>query len=268
MAPDEMSSKTPADVGLLTATEPPPYTILNPGAEHDLLLVCDHASRYIPKSLDSLGLDAAAIRCHLAVDIGAREVTEQCASALGVTTVLCGYSRLVVDCNRELTDPAAFLEFGDGVEVPGNRNLSAEEKTARATAIYWPYHNAITAEIERLQQSGQAPALVSIHSFTPVLDGVSRPWEIGVLWDADPATAKMFVAGFEDAGFVVGDNLPYSGKAPQDFTIDHHAEGAGLPHVGIEIRQDISGSAGGAARVSKALATILRQLASRSEVRG
>lgn len=224
---------------VLAADEPQPFVIRNPDSKVPILLVCDHASRRFPKSLGTMGLDPVARRCHLALDIGAGSLTEKLAASLGATAVLCQYSRLIVDCNRQLMDPGAFLEFGDGVVVPGNRNLHQAEKDARANEIYWPYHEAVDGQIKRLREVSVNPVLVSIHSFTPVMNGESRTWEMGVLWDQDRATAKIFVHDLRAAGYLVGDNEPYSGKAPQDFTIDHHAERISLPHVGIEIRQDL-----------------------------
>jgi len=224
------------------------------------LLVCDHASRIFPRALGDLGLDPLARRCHLAIDIGAEALTIQLARSLGVTAVLAGYSRLVVDCNRHLLDPGAFLEFGDGIVVPGNRNLAAGQKALRAKAIYWPYHDAIDAEIKRLAGRGFSPAVIAIHSFTPVLDGVSRPWEFGVLWDADRRISDILLRTLADAGFTVGDNEPYSGRAPQDFTIDNHAEAAGLPHVGIEVRQDLIDHNEGVRKVAGILHEIIERI--------
>jgi predicted N-formylglutamate amidohydrolase len=226
------------EASLLSASEPSPFYVLNPLAESPILLVCDNASCRIPGTLGDMGLDPFARRCHLAIDIGAGKLTEQLARSLGVTAVVAQYSRLVVDCNRELMDPGAFLEYGDGILVPGNRNLTQADKDARANAIYWPYHNAIDKQIQRLRALGPPPAFISIHSFTPVLNGVSHDVEMGVLWDKDARLSDVFIEEFRAAGFLTGDNVPYSGRAPQDFTIDHHAEEIGLPHVGIEVRQD------------------------------
>lgn len=242
---------------LLAVNEPPPFVIRNAGSTRPVLLVCDHASRRIPKSLGTLGLDPVARRCHLALDIGAGDLTESLAERLGVTAVLCGYSRLVVDCNRELMDPGAFLEFGDGIVVPGNRKLHQVDKDLRANEIYWPYHNAIAAQISRLRAQGVDPVFVSIHSFAPVLNGECRTWEMGVLWDKDRRTADMFINDLRAAGYLVGDNEPYSGKAPQDFTVDRHAESIGIPHVGIEIRQDLIFRQDGVARIADLLQEIL-----------
>ncbi|NNC77972.1 MAG: N-formylglutamate amidohydrolase, partial [Woeseiaceae bacterium] len=159
---------------LLAPDEPPPYFVMHPEAEQPILLVCDHASCRFPESLGDLGLDPFARRCHLAIDIGAGSLTEFLADALGVTAVVAQYSRLVVDCNRNLMDPGAFLAYGDGILVPGNNSLRQSDKDARATAIYWPYHGAIDEQLGRLAATGKAPAFISVHSFTPVLNGEAR----------------------------------------------------------------------------------------------
>jgi len=245
---------------LISAAEPSPYYVHNAVSEAPVLLVCDHASCRFPESLGDMGLDPFARRCHLAIDIGAGSLTECLSDSLGVTAVLAQYSRLVVDCNRELLDPGAFLEFGDGIIVPGNRSLSQAGKDARAREIYWPYHQAIDQQIARLQSLGPPPAFISIHSFTPVMNGETRHWEVGVLWDTDARLPDIFLEGFREAGYVTGDNEPYSGKAPQDYTIDHHAESIGIPHVGIEIRQDLIDNIAGVERVAAAMHKIIASI--------
>ncbi len=258
--PTEGTINNPEDSEFLAADEPPPFTVLNGDAQTPVLLVCDHASCRLPASLGDMGLDPPARRCHLAVDIGAGTLTRQLAASLSVTAVLSEYSRLVVDCNRQLLDPGAFLEYGDGVLIPGNRNLRPDQKALRADLLYWPYHNAIGEEIKRLQALGTPPAVLAIHSFTPVLNGVARPWHMGVLWDTDKRLPDVFLKELGEAGFLVGDNEPYSGKAPQDFTIDYHAEANGLPHVGIEIRQDLIDDEAGVAEIAKVFVGIIRTI--------
>ena len=248
---------------LLTSSEPSPFYVVNPLSAAPILLVCDHASCRFPRALGDMGLDPFARRCHLAIDIGAGKLTETLAKSLGVTAVIAQYSRLIVDCNRQLMDPGAFLEYGDGILVPGNRNLSQADKDARANAIYWPYHNAIDEQVKRLRAIGPDPLMVSIHSFTPVLNGVAREVQMGVLWDADPRTAEIFVEEFREAGFLTGDNEPYSGKAPQDFTIDHHAESIGLPHVGIEVRQDLVDDIAGVEEIAPIMHRIIESVPER-----
>ncbi len=248
---------------LLSSEEPGPFRVLSPLANAPILLVCDHASCRFPKSLGDMGLDPFARRCHLAIDIGAGALTEKLADSLDVTAVVQNYSRLVVDCNRQLMDPGAFLEYGDGILVPGNHNLHQADKDVRANALYWPYHCAIDEQIERLRKMGPPPAFISIHSFTPVLNGESRAWQIGVLWDKDERLREIFLEDFRAAGYYVGDNEPYSGKAPQDFTIDRHAEGIGLPHIGIEIRQDLLDDEAGVAEIAGVMHKIIASIPER-----
>ena len=238
------------DKTLLAPDEPVPFIILNPDAVVPVLLVCDHASHRFPRSLGTMGLDYLNRHSHVVHDIGAGALVEMLANNLGVTAVLCQYSRLIVDCNRELVDHNAFLKFNDGVDIPANHNLRSDEKEKRASEIYWPYHNAIEGQIGRLKDQGINPVFISVHSFSPVINGEARKWEIGVLWDKDSTTAEFFLSNLGEAGYFVGDNKPYSGKDPEDFTIDHHAEPSGLPHVGIEIRQDLIHHSDGIKRIS------------------
>jgi predicted N-formylglutamate amidohydrolase len=253
---------------LLSADEPGPFRVLNPLAELPILLVCDHASCQFPKSLGDMGLDPFARRCHLAVDIGAGPLTQRLAASLDVTAVLAQYSRLVMDCNRQLMDPSAFLQFGDGILVPGNRNLHQDEKDRRAKMIYWPYHEAVDEQVQRLRSAGPAPSFIAVHSFTPVMNGEARPWEMGVLWDTDTRLRDIFLEDFSAAGYLVGDNEPYSGKAPQDFTIDHHAEEIGLPHIGIEIRQDLIDDDEGVDEIAAVMHRIIDSIPKRLENMG
>lgn len=251
------------DKPLLGPGEPSPFHVINPLSEKPVMLVCDHASCRFPAALGDMGLDPFARRCHLAIDIGAGSLTEKLAEGLGVTAVLAQYSRLVVDPNRDLMDPGAFLEYGDGILVPGNRNLHQADKDRRADAIYWPYHRAIDDQIGRLKAAGPPPAFIAVHSFTPVLNGEAREWQIGVLWDKDKRLADIFIEEFRAAGYVTGDNEPYSGKAPQDFTIDNHAEPIGLPHVGIEIRQDLVHDVAGVEKMAALMQDIIESIPGR-----
>jgi predicted N-formylglutamate amidohydrolase len=261
--PPEGTDNNSKNTVLLAENEPAPFVVKNPDATAPILLVCDHASRRFPRALGTMGLDPFARRCHLAVDIGAGALTEALADSLGVTAVLCQYSRLIVDCNRQLMDPGAFLEFGDGVIIPGNRSLHQQDKDVRAKDIYWPYHGAVEAQVSRFRDMDTDPVFISIHSFTPVLNGESRTWEMGVLWDKDRVTAEIFVNDLREAGYLVGDNEPYSGKAPQDFTIDHHAEQIGIPHVGIEIRQDLILHDDGVERIAEVMHKIIASIPAR-----
>ncbi len=225
---------------LLGADEPGPVSVVDRLPVRPALLVCDHASARIPAVLGTLGLPPERLADHIALDIGAAALTRFLSESLGLPAVLAEYSRLVVDCNRRLDDPTAFPECSDGVRIPGNAALDARARELRAEALYWPYHHEIRNRLSAMESMVSAPALIAIHSFTPKMDGRTRPWHIGILWDKDPRIPKALMARLRELPEVcVGDNEPYSGRHPADFTVDHHAEAEGLAHVSIEVRQDL-----------------------------
>jgi len=243
---------------LLGADDPPPFVILNEHGAAPALLVCDHASRAFPGQLRRLGLPELATWQHLAWDIGAAELTRGLAAALDAPAVLAGYSRLVVDCNRPPEDSEAFRTVSDGYEIPGNHSLTDFDRAVRLASIFDPYHEAIGAMLNGFRARGVVPYFVSVHTFTPSLGGHDRPWHVGVLWDRDEASARFLLSGLRaEPGLVVGDNLPYSGKHPADFTVHQHAESAGLPYVCLEIRQDQFESPAGTERWVRRLARLI-----------
>mgnify|MGYP000857258481 FL=1 len=245
---------------LLDPSEPRPFEVINSEVSRPVLLACDHASNRVPRSLAGLGLSEASLQRHIAIDIGAGDVTRYLARMLDTTAVLCNYSRLVVDCNRAPADPTCILALSDGDWVPGNQDLSDEDRWRRIHEIHQPYHQTIDMQLDRLHQDPYWPALISIHSFTPFFDQVHRPWEIGVLWDTDPRIALPLLEKLAARGVMVGDNEPYSGKHPADHTMDHHAELDRLPHVSIEIRQDLIGDPEGVKKWAQCLGEVLEEI--------
>ena len=246
------------DSPLLAARDAQVFELLDKEPSVPVLIVCDHASRRIPESFGDLGLPSQYLYKHIAWDIGAGALARSLSEKLQLPAVLAGYSRLLVDCNRNLDDPSAFPEASDGIPVPGNQALSQLERQQRIDAFYWPYHHAIRDRIRLLESLAPAPALIALHSFTPALDGVSRPWHVGVMWNKDHRIALALIQNLAAMdGVVVGDNQPYSGRHPADFTIDHHAEAEGLPHAGIEVRQDLVQTEEGVAEWSERLAQVL-----------
>ena len=253
----------PLPAPLLGPGDPPPFILFNPEGETPLVLVCDHASNTIPAALGQLGLGPAELAQHIAWDIGAAQVTRLLAARLDASAVLGGYSRLVIDCNRSPGDPTSIAEVSDGVAIPRNQNLDDAQADARLNAVFWPYHHAITQALAHRWRHGQgrAPALIAIHSFTPAMNGLQRPWYLGVLWNRDPRLAGPLIARFRaNPDLCVGDNQPYSGR-DVGFTMDTHGGAAGLPHVEIEIRQDLIADEEGcerwAAVAGEALAAVL-----------
>lgn len=252
---------------LIAADEPPAFEEIAGGTRRPVLLVCDHASRLIPRALRSLGLPEAATWRHIAWDIGAAELTRALARRLEVPAVLACYSRLVIDCNRRLEDPTSIVAECDGQIVPGNLGLAGEQRAQRAREFFEPYHRAIDAALERMVDGAQVPVLVSIHSFTPILGGKARPWHCGVLWDRDPRLALPVIESLRrESGLVVGDNEPYSGRHPEGYTVDAHAQRRGWPHLCIEVRQDLIEEPSGVEQWAERLVRVLVPLLDQAEL--
>ena len=225
---------------LLAADEPAPHEVIPADSDRPVVLACDHASRRLPWSLGTLGVPERYLDDHIAWDIGAAAVTRILCRHLRCGAVLGNYSRLVVDLNRDLKDPAAFPEISDGVLIPGNLNLGEAQRAERSRSLFHPFHEALRRATEALTSVDRRPAMMTIHSFTPRQHGLRRPWDIGVLWDVDARLPLRLMEQLRAMGGIrVADNMPYSGRHPADFTLDHHAEPRGLAHAGIEIRQDL-----------------------------
>ena len=231
---------------LLGPDDPQPFTVFNRDATAPVLFLCDHASRTVPRSLEQLGLPDEELNRHIGWDIGAAAVALLLAESFKARLVTSGYSRLVIDCNRQPGYPSSIPPISDGTVVPGNREVDEVERAARAEACFWPYHRAIDAEIGELMGMGPKPALVIIHSFTPRMNAFDRPWQLGILWDEDPRLAVPLLQYLQQQkDIVVGDNEPYSGRSDQEYTIGAHAVPNDLPRVSIEIRQDLIGDEAG-----------------------
>ncbi|HUN53231.1 MAG TPA: N-formylglutamate amidohydrolase [Candidatus Sulfotelmatobacter sp.] len=236
-------------------------SLINADSTAPFLLVCDHASRALPARYGTLGLQESELWRHIAWDIGAADVTRRLAALLDAPAVLSGTSRLLVDCNRGTDDPTFICQVSDGTVVPGNRGLDAAEIRHRIDSYYEPYHRAIAAALERARRHGPAPALVSVHSFTPVMRGFQRPWHVGILWGKDPRLAEPLMRYLgDDPALVVGDNQPYSGRSNLGGTMQRHGAASGLPHVLIELRQDLIDTHHGAEAWASRLAAALRRL--------
>jgi predicted N-formylglutamate amidohydrolase len=246
---------------LLTADDPKAFEIVNEAGRAPVLLICDHASNAVPSRLAGLGLDEATLALHVAWDIGAAVVTRHLAVLLDARAVLSGYSRLVIDCNRPLDDPTSIAGESDGIEVPGNFGLSPADRAARADACFHPYHTAIDGELAGFTAGGVVPAVISVHSFTPMMRGFARPWHVGILWDKDRRLPVPLIAALAaDPALVVGDNQPYSAREPAGHSVHTHAALAGLPHVAIELRQDLIATPDGAGAWAAILAAALQPI--------
>jgi predicted N-formylglutamate amidohydrolase len=245
---------------LLAADEPPPVTVYNENGPSPFVIVADHAGNLMPRSLGRLSVPQSERERHIAWDIGIAGVCRLLADRLGATLVQQNYSRLVIDCNRTPGSVTSIPVTSEFTRVPGNLGLSKGGKAARVREIFLPYHQRIEAEFERRRYAGRPVALIAMHSFTPVFKGVPRPWHAGVLYNRDPRFAHLLMLLLRgETGLLVGDNEPYSVTDASDYTIPVHGEQRGVPHVAIEIRQDLISSTQGQREWSALLARLLPQ---------
>jgi predicted N-formylglutamate amidohydrolase len=201
------------------------------------LIVCEHASNYIPDEYGNLGLDAETLQSHIAWDPGALEVAVNLSVLLDAPLVAQSVSRLLYDCNRPTHEASAVPERSEIFRVPGNEGLTDKQRADRAERIYFPFRERLAAEIAARPSP---PAIVTIHSFTPIYHGVSREVEIGILHDSDTRLADaMLAAAGSGNGFVVRRNEPYGPQDGVTHTLREHAVSRGLANVMIEVRNDL-----------------------------
>lgn len=223
------------------------------GGDSPALIVGDHASNHVPADID-LGICPTLLDQHVALDIGVAEVAALLTERLGCTAILGGVSRLVIDLNREEDAPCLIPHNSDGRIIPGNEHADREMRLDR---FHRPYH----AEVARLLRAIDGPFILSLHSFTPSLSSEpdkARPWEIGILYNEDDRAARIAIPMLREAGLIVGDQLPYSGKL-LNATMNRHAEANGIPYLGVEMRQDISGTDEGQRRFADLLAPVVER---------
>jgi predicted N-formylglutamate amidohydrolase len=208
--------------------------------------------------LNDLGLPAAELQRHIAWDIGALEVARQVAAALDAALVAQNYSRLVIDCNRDPKVPTSIPRMSESTEIPGNLQLSAADIAARRTEIFEPYHQRIRALLDERAAAGRPTILVAQHSMTSIYHGVRREMHAAVLYNRDRRFAGLVLDRLRsEAGLNIGDNQPYFVSDETDYTIPRHGEARGLPHVEIELRQDLVGDAAGQAEWARRMARVL-----------
>lgn len=249
---------------LLGAGDPAPFTIFNAHGASPYLLVADHAGQAIPRSLQNLGLAKGEIDRHIGWDIGIAGTTARLAERLDAFAIAQNYSRLVIDCNRPLEASSSIVARSDGTPVPGNQHLDEAGRRSRVLEIFTPYHDRIVGELDRRSARGQPTILITMHSFTPAMNGDARPWHAGVLYQRDARFAHALLAALRgEDGLVVGDNQPYAVSDQTDYAIPVHGEQRGLPHVELEIRQDLIADTTGQDEWAQRLCRLLQGLQDR-----
>jgi len=243
---------------ILAPDEPPPFLEARRQGRSNFVIVVDHASARIPRALDNLGVPASELQRHIAWDIGALAVAQRVSAALDAPLVAQNYSRLVIDCNRDPKVATSIPTISELTEIPGNIALSEADREARRREIFDPYHDRVRALLDERAAAGRPTILVAQHSMTNVYKGSSREMHAAVLYNRDRRFAGLVLDMLRrETGLVVADNQPYFVTDETDYSIPRHGEARGLPHVEIEIRQDLLLDAAGqqdwALRITRAL---------------
>jgi predicted N-formylglutamate amidohydrolase len=244
---------------LIAADEPSPVTEIRRQAGSNFVIVVDHASARIPRRLEDLGLPPGELRRHIAWDIGALAVASGVAEELDATLVAQNYSRLVIDCNRDPRVATSIPIVSELTEIPGNMGLTEAQKLARRREIFDPYHEHIRALLDERAAAGRPTIFIAQHSMTDVFKSVAREMHAAVLYNRDRRFASLVLERLRgEPGLVVGDNQPYFLSDATDYTIPRHGEARGLPHVEIEIRQDLLLEETGQREWAQRIARVLR----------
>lgn len=232
--------------------------LINENSQTPLILICEHASAFIPDHLNNLGLDADALSSHVAWDIGALDLAKNLANTLDAPLVAAGVSRLVYDCNRPPEAIDAMPLKSEIYDIHGNQNITAEDRNWRINSLYHPFHDAIAKQIQQTLDQGIVPLIVTIHSFTPIYHGNPRRVEIGILHDRDTRLADAMLA--ENYPYVVERNEPYSPTDGVTHTLQKHAIAQGLPNVMLEIRNDLLSAPQELNKMSETLGEVLQEI--------
>lgn len=248
-------------MSLLEPDEPQPVHVERADSPSPFVFACDHAGRRVPRALGDLGLAAEHFERHIAYDVGIAPVARRLAAAFDAPLVAQTYSRLVIDCNRPTHVPASIPIISEATPIPGNQAISQAERDARIGALFRPYHDMLERILDDRARDGVPTILIAMHSFTPVYNGASRPWRLGLLYDRDARLAGALLRILnDDAAPYIGDKLPYAVSDETDYTLPVHGDRRGLLHTGVEIRQDLIGEPSGQSAWADWLELLLRRL--------
>lgn len=175
-----------------------------------LLITCEHAGNRIPAEYHRLFYNhSGRLSTHQGFDIGAKELANGFARRFSTRAILFEQTRLFIDVNRSLSSRSLFSFIGS--------TLSVEERRLILKTHYHRYRNSIQEQIETIRQN-QIPVIhLSVHTFTPVLQGKSRNADVGFLYDPSRKMEKRFchrwlkVLKQKNPDLTIRCNYPYRG---------------------------------------------------------
>lgn len=178
---------------------------------NNLLVTCEHGGNDIPPEFrDLFAPYSALLQTHQGYDIGALEVAKEIAVQSGARHFFSTNSRLFVDLNRSLHHWNLFSFITKALPL-SKRNQILQEH-------YFPFREPVESSARELVDQGIVLHL-SIHSFTPVLNGETRLGDIGFLYDPQRVMEKQFCEQWrcdlllQNPSLRVRANYPYRGRA-------------------------------------------------------
>ncbi len=214
-----------------------PVSLINKNGKSAMLIVCEHASNFMPSQFENLGLSNDLLDNHIAWDPGAAKVALHLSELFDAPYVQGEVSRLVYDCNRPPESVEAMRDKSETHDIPGNQNLSGSERRYRIENVYEPFKRCVEDALVRLPANS---VLVTIHSFTAVYFGQKREVELGILHDTDSTLADgMLSIAHNHTDLVTKRNEPYGPEDGVTHTAQVHGVANGIPNVMIEIRSDL-----------------------------
>jgi predicted N-formylglutamate amidohydrolase len=177
-----------------------------------IAITCEHGGNRVPGPYAALFRGRARLlKSHRGYDLGALELSRRLARRFGAPLHASTVTRLLVDLNRSRGHPRLFSAV--------TRALSAAAREEILRRHYDPYRRAVEAEIDELLRRGPAVLHISVHTFTPRLDGVLRAADIGLLYDPRRALEKEVCRRWRLAlrtlapSLRIRRNYPYRGAA-------------------------------------------------------
>jgi predicted N-formylglutamate amidohydrolase len=148
---------------------------------------------------------------HRGWDPGSLELAEFLASRLDAPLISATVTRLLIELNRSLHHPRLFSEF--------SRPLSPAMRRDVIDRFHAPHIQRVRSAIESLLDQARRVIHVGVHTFTPVLDGLPRNCDIGLLYDPGRGPERDFSLAWQrclraaDPSLRVRRNYPYRGCA-------------------------------------------------------
>lgn len=197
-----------------------------------IIISCEHGGNEVPKPYLPIFSDAKEIlETHRGYDIGILPFAKKIASSLGAPLFFSTNTRLLIDLNRSVRGRTLYSEF--------TKFLPEKEKEKILESYYWPYRHQLEDAIEALLSKKKRVLHLSIHSFTPELNGRVRNADIGLLFDPTRQQERAFCNILQmhlqaESTLQVRLNYPYLGTADA-LTTEFRRQYLDDSYFGIEI---------------------------------